>query len=128
MEPQQEEILKKVTMSSVAKTKAEMSGGLMTGTQVWRQAILDSNNFNFSIVAFDAGSRNKFHKHSGDQILIVTDGTGTVATDNESLTVSEGDVIIIPAGENHWHGAPDSTSMAHITITVKGSETEQTEA
>tara|TARA_B100001013_G_scaffold280297_1_gene180344 strand:+ start:479 stop:874 length:396 start_codon:yes stop_codon:yes gene_type:complete len=131
VEPQQEEILKKVTMSSVAKTKAEMSGGLMTGTQVWRQAILDpadSNNFNFSIVAFDAGSRNKFHKHSGDQILIVTDGTGTVATDNESLTVSEGDVIVIPAGENHWHGAPDSTSMAHITITVKGSETEQTEA
>lgn len=123
--------MKKVTMSSVAKTKAEMSGGLMTGTQVWRQAILDpadSNNFNFSIVAFDAGSRNKFHKHSGDQILIVTDGTGTVATDNESLTVSEGDVIIIPAGENHWHGAPDSTAMAHITITVKGSETEQTEA
>ena len=72
--------------------------------------------------------RNKFHKHSGDQILIVTDGTGTVATDNESLTVTEGDVILIPAGENHWHGAPDATSMAHITVTVKGSQTEQTEA
>jgi quercetin dioxygenase-like cupin family protein len=118
-------------MSSVSRTKAEMSGGLMTGTQVWRQAILDpddSSNFNFSIVAFDAGSRNKFHKHSGDQILIVTDGTGTVASDTESLTVTEGDVILIPAGENHWHGAPDATSMAHITITVKGSQTEQTEA
>jgi quercetin dioxygenase-like cupin family protein len=52
---------------------------------------------------------------------------GTVANDNESLSVTEGDVVVIPAGENHWHGAPDSTSMAHITITVKGSETEQTE-
>ena len=40
----------------------------------------------------------------------------------------EGDVVVIPAGENHWHGAPDATSMAHITITVKGSQTEQTEA
>ncbi|GIT42961.1 MAG: hypothetical protein Ct9H300mP11_08970 [Chloroflexota bacterium] len=51
--------MKKVTMSSVPKTKAEMTGGLMTGTQVWRQSILDpndSNNFNFAIVAFDAGS------------------------------------------------------------------------
>ena len=123
--------MKKVTMSSVEKTKAPMTGGLMTGTQVWRQAILnpdDSTNFNFAIVAFDAGSRNKFHKHSGDQILIVTEGTGIVANDTESLAVTEGDVIVIPAGENHWHGAPDATSMAHITVTVKGSETEQTEA
>ena len=123
--------MKKVTMSAVPKTKAEMTGGLMTGTQVWRQAILqpeDSNNFNFVIVAFDAGSRNKFHKHSGDQLLIITEGTGKVATDNEVLTVSEGDVVLIPAGENHWHGAPDNTSMAHITVTVKGSQTEQTEA
>ena len=123
--------MKKVTMRDVAQTKAEMTGGLMTGTQVWRQAILqpeDSSNFNFAIVAFDAGSRNKFHKHSGDQILIITEGTGKVASDNEVLTVSEGDVVLIPAGENHWHGAPDSTSMAHITVTVKGSQTEQTEA
>ena len=123
--------MKKVTMRDVAKTKAEMTGGLMTGTQVWRQAILqpeDSSNFNFAIVAFDAGSRNKFHKHSGDQILIITEGTGKVASDNEVLTVSEGDVVLIPAGENHWHGAPDNTSMAHITVTVKGSQTEQTEA
>ena len=123
--------MKKVTMSIVEKTKAEMTGGMMTGTQVLRQSILDtddSNNFNFAIVAFDAGSRNKFHKHSGDQILIITEGTGIVANDNESLTVTEGDVVLIPAGENHWHGAPDATSMAHITVTVKGSQTEQTEA
>ena len=123
--------MRKVTMSSVEKTKADMTGGLMTGTQVWRQSILnpeDSNNFNFAIVNFDAGSRNKFHKHSGDQILVITEGTGKVANDNETVTVNQGDVVVIPAGENHWHGAPDATSMSHITITVKGSQTEQTEA
>jgi len=123
--------MKIVKKDSVPKEAAPMTGGLMTGTQVYRQGILqgdDSNNFNFGIVSFDAGSRNKFHKHSGDQILIVTEGTGKVATDNEVVTVSEGDVILIPAGENHWHGAPDDTAMAHITVTVKGSQTEQTEA
>ena len=102
--------MKKVTMGSVPKTPAEMTGGLMTGTQVWRQGILegeDSNNFNFGIVSFDAGSRNKFHIHSGDQILIITEGTGKVANDSETLTVTEGDVVVIPAGENHWHRAPD---------------------
>ncbi|PKB73315.1 MAG: hypothetical protein BZY75_02430 [SAR202 cluster bacterium Io17-Chloro-G7] len=123
--------MKKVTMSDVPITKAEMTGGLMTGTQVWRQPILDpgdSGNFNFGIVKFDAGSRNKFHKHSGDQILLITEGTGKVVNDTETLVVTEGDVVLIPAQENHWHGAPDSTSMAHITITVAGSQTEQTEA
>ena len=122
--------MKVVTMSNVSKEAAPMTGGLMTGTQVWRQSILqpdDSNNFNFAIVSFDPGSRNKFHKHSGDQILIITEGTGKVATDTEVVTVSEGDVVVIPAGENHWHGAPDDSGMAHITVTVKGSETEQTE-
>ena len=127
--------MKKVTMRDIPRTPADMapigSGGLMTGTQVWRQSILnpdDSQNFNFAIVAFDAGSRNKFHKHSGDQILVITEGTGKVATDDEVLEVTQGDVVVIPAGENHWHGAPDGTAMAHITITVKGSQTEQTEA
>ncbi len=123
--------MKVVKKDSVPKQAAPITGGLMTGTQVYRQGILqgdDSNNFNFGIVSFDAGSRNKFHKHSGDQILIITEGTGKVATDNEVVTVSQGDVILIPAGENHWHGAPDDTSMAHITVTVKGSQTEQTEA
>ena len=123
--------MKVVTMSDIPREAAPMTGGLMTGTQVWRQSILqpaDSNNFNFAIVAFDAGSRNKFHKHSGDQILIVTEGTGKVATDTETVVVNEGDVVIIPAGENHWHGAPDGTAMAHITVTVNGSQTEQTEA
>ena len=123
--------MKVVKKDSVPKEAAPMTGGLMTGTQVYRQGILqgdDSNNFNFGIVSFDAGSRNKFHKHSGDQILIVTEGTGKVATDNEVVTVSEGDVVLIPAGENHWHGVPDDTSLAHITVTVKGSQTEQTEA
>ena len=123
--------MKKITMSNVPKTKVEMTGGLITGTQVWAQAILeseDSSDFSSGIRAFDASARTKFHKHTGDQILIITDGTGAIGTDNETLIVVEGDVILIPAGENHFHGAPDATSMAHITIQKKGSVTEQTEA
>ncbi len=120
--------MKIVKMGNVAKEPAVSA--LFTG-DVSRQTVFepgDSANFNFGIVSFSAGSRNKFHKHSGDQILIVTEGTGKVATDDETVVVNEGDVVIIPAGENHWHGAPDDTAMAHITVTVNGSQTEQTEA
>lgn len=99
--------------------------------EVFRQVIVDpaeSQNFNFSIVNFNPGSRNKFHQHTSDQILIVTSGTGVVATSDEEREVSAGDVVLIPAGENHWHGAPGATPMSHITIQTKDSKTQQNEA
>jgi quercetin dioxygenase-like cupin family protein len=116
-------------VSSKDLPRVPASGALFTG-QVFRQVIVDpaeSQSFNFSIVNFSAGSRNKFHQHTSDQILIITEGTGVVATDAEERTVSEGDIILIPAGENHWHGAPGSTPMSHITVQTKDSKTQQNE-
>ena len=120
--------MKVVKMSEVAKEPAVSD--LFTGNPVTRQAIFqpgDSQHFNFGVVSFSAGSRNKFHTHTSDQILIVTEGTGTVATEQEQRTVTVGDVILIPAGETHWHGAPGDTPMAHIAITAKDSKTTQVE-
>jgi quercetin dioxygenase-like cupin family protein len=120
--------VKVVKMSEVAREPAV--GPLFTGTEVTRQTVFqpaDSQNFNFGIVSFSAGSRNKFHTHTSDQILVVTEGTGTVATESEERTIGAGDVVLIPAGEKHWHGAPGSTPMAHITITAKDSKTTQLE-
>jgi quercetin dioxygenase-like cupin family protein len=120
--------MKVVKMSEVAEEPAVSA--LFTGNPVTRQVVFqpdDSQSFNFGIVNFSAGSRNKFHKHTSDQILVVTEGTGVVATEGEERTVTEGDVILIPAGESHWHGAPGATAMAHITIQAKDSKTTQIE-
>jgi quercetin dioxygenase-like cupin family protein len=122
-----EEVVKVVKTSDLPKETAESP--LFTG-KVFRQVIVDpadSQSFNFSIVNFSAGSRNKFHQHTSDQILIVTEGTGVVATDQEERAVTAGDVVLIPAGENHWHGAPGNTPMSHITVQAKGSTTKQNE-
>ena len=110
--------------------KIPVNAPLFEGSQVFRQEIIepgDSQNFQFSIVNFSAGSRNKFHQHTSDQILIVTEGTGVVATDSEQRTISTGDIVLIPAGENHWHGAPGETPMSHITIQARGAQTQQNE-
>jgi quercetin dioxygenase-like cupin family protein len=120
--------MKVVKMSDVPTEVA--ASALFTGNEVTRQAPFtpdEMQSVNFGIVSFSAGSRNKFHKHTSDQILVITEGTGVVATDDEERTVSAGDVVLIPAGENHWHGAPGETAMAHITIQAKGSQTTQTE-
>ena len=37
-------------------------------------------------------------------------------------------LVMIPAGENHWHGAPGTTPMSHITIMDANSQTTQNEA
>ena len=119
--------MKKVTFDEIPKLARNES--LFTDT-VYAQSILeheDSNNFNFAIVNFPASTRTKFHIHSGDQILIITDGVGKVCNDEEEHDVKRGDMVLIKAGENHWHGASDEFSMSHITITVSGSETSQTE-
>jgi quercetin dioxygenase-like cupin family protein len=120
--------MKVVKISDLPREPAESP--LFTGGHVFRQLIVDpseSKSFNFSIVNFSAGSRNKFHQHTSDQILIVTEGSGVVATDAGERTVTTGDVILIPAGENHWHGAPGATPMSHITIQTKDSRTSQNE-
>lgn len=111
-------------------TKEPAISALFTGGQVDRQVPFqpeESRTFNLGVVSFSAGSRNKFHKHTSDQLLIVTEGTGVVATDDEERTITVGDVVLIPAGENHWHGAPGSTPMAHISIQARDSKTTQTE-
>lgn len=103
---------------------------LFTGGEVNRQTPFQADEFtslNFGVVSFGSGARNKFHRHTSDQILIITEGTGVVATPDEEKTVTAGDVILIPANEEHWHGAPGSTPMTHITIQAKGSTTTQTE-
>jgi quercetin dioxygenase-like cupin family protein len=120
--------MKVVRVSDLPKEPTESP--LFTGGQVFRQLIVDpseSQSFNFSIVNFSPGSRNKFHQHTSDQILIVTEGTGVVASNSEERTITQGDVVLIPAGENHWHGAPGATPMSHITIQTKDSRTTQNE-
>ena len=119
--------MKKVTFNEIPKLARNEP--LFTNT-VYAQSILeheDSDNFNFAIVNFPASTRTKFHIHSGDQILIITDGFGKVCNEKEELDVKRGDMILIKAGENHWHGANSEFSMSHITITISGSKTTQTE-
>ncbi len=101
---------------------------LFTGLDVTRQLlVLDSKEFNVNIVNFGKGVRNKFHAHDSEQILIVTAGRGIVATENEERIVTEGDVVLIPAGEKHWHGATEDSEFSHIYVTRIGSMLTQLE-
>ncbi len=93
-----------------------------------RQILLpDSKEYNLNVVNFGKRVRNKFHAHDSEQILIVTSGKGIIATEKEEKMITEGDVVIIPAGEKHWHGATEDSEFAHIYVSRLGTQLTQLE-
>ena len=74
-------------------------------------------------VTFEDGARNKPHRHTTDQVLVVTHGRGIVATEREELRVGPGDTVLIPAGERHWHGAEPGVTFSHLSILTPGALT-----
>ena len=57
------------------------------------------------------------HRHPVGQTLIVIFDRGRVQREGGPVEEScQGDVVWVPAGEKHWHGAAPDTAMSHIAI------------
>ena len=68
-------------------------------------------------VTFQPGARSAWHTHPLGQILIATDGVGWIQQWGGPVQViRKGDVVWIPPGVKHWHGATPTTSMRHIAV------------
>jgi 4-carboxymuconolactone decarboxylase len=118
--------MKVVKVSEVRKESS--TSPLFTGSNVTRQVLLpDSKEYNVLVVNFGKGARNKFHAHDSEQILIITSGKGIIATETEKKTITVGDVVIIPAGEKHWHGATEDSEFSHIYVSRLGTKLTQLE-
>ena len=79
-------------------------------------------------VTFEPGCRNNWHIHHADkgggQILLVTGGRGCYQEwGKEARELLPGDVVNIPAGVKHWHGAASNSWFAHLAIEVPGENT-----
>ena len=90
-----------------------------TGT-VWVNMILPNDpalNCQIVNVVFEPAARNNWHTHPGGQILIVTDGVGYYQEKGRSIQlIRKGDVVNIPPGIEHWHGASHDNEFTHIAI------------
>ena len=114
----------------VSETKKELQVRPLFAGAVTQQIIVDTNlstRFAIRHVNFEKGARNKFHSHSIEQILIITEGKGIVATDKEEITVVPGDVVFIPANEKHWHGATKNSTFSHLYVMAPEQKTTQLE-
>jgi 4-carboxymuconolactone decarboxylase len=69
------------------------------------------------IVSFEPGARTAWHSHPLGQTLIVTSGCGWVQQEGGAREeMRSGDVVWIPPGVKHWHGATATTAMTHVAI------------
>jgi quercetin dioxygenase-like cupin family protein len=87
---------------------------------VWQDPIIEAPapaRVRSGLVRFAPGARTYWHTHPLGQTLFVVSGMGRVqAWDGEPRTIRAGDVVWIPPGEKHWHGAGPNTVMEHVAM------------
>jgi quercetin dioxygenase-like cupin family protein len=71
-------------------------------------------------VFFASGARTIPHTHDGGQVLHVVSGRCVVVTERERQIAEMGDLVIIPRGVWHWHGATGDGPACHISIKLPG--------
>lgn len=69
------------------------------------------------LVTFEAGARTAWHTHPLGQTLILTQGAGLVQVWGGAVQeIRPGDVVWIPPGAKHWHGATPANGMSHYAL------------
>ena len=90
---------------------------------VWVDSVVDAaalgagSRLQAALVTFTPGARTAWHTHPVGQTLYVVSGVGWVQKEGEAARVIRaGDVVVIGAGENHWHGAEAGHTMVHMAM------------
>ncbi len=90
-----------------------------TGT-VWQDPIMQAPapaRLQVVRVSFDPGARTAWHTHPYGQTLFALSGFGRVQSEGGPIRdIRPGDVVWIPPGEKHWHGASPNAGMVHLAM------------
>lgn len=78
-------------------------------------------------VSFEPACRNNWHIHQasqgGGQVLICVAGRGFYQAEGmPPQQLAPGDVVHIPVGVKHWHGAAADSWMSHLAIELPGKD------
>ncbi|HKA12499.1 MAG TPA: cupin domain-containing protein [Candidatus Dormibacteraeota bacterium] len=80
---------------------------------------LDPHPVRVSVVRFEPGTRNHWHRHGGGQVLHVVEGEGFVQLHGEpAQRIRTGDTVSTAPGEVHCHGAGPGGPMAHVAVSI----------
>lgn len=90
-----------------------------TGEAYIKQMIQLDEVFNFPAtnnITFAPGAHSTWHRHGG-MVVMVTGGVGLYQEEGKPAQIlRQGDVLEIPAGVRHWHGATPDNWFSQIVI------------
>lgn len=90
-----------------------------TGDAYLKNLIALDSVFNFpqtNVVTFAPGAHSSWHRHGG-MVVLVTGGVGLYQEEGRPAQVlRKGDVLQIPAGVRHWHGATKDNWFSQVVI------------
>jgi len=92
---------------------------------VFRSLLVDgkeTGGYSSTIVSYSPGAKLRWHSHNFEQLIYVTEGKGVLATRTKEYVVTPGMLVVIPAGEFHYHGASEDSSFTHIAFYTGKSE------
>lgn len=93
----------------------------------WFEAAAPARTYG-ATVSFEPGARTHWHVHPLGQTLVITAGTGWVQRWGGPVQeVRPGDVVRIPPGVKHWHGASPDASMTHVATVERPDDEPSTE-
>ena len=98
---------------------SEQRSGTGTGTVFGDPVMPTTDGVTINTVFFAPGARTFWHTHEHGQVLHVTAGKGWICVaGGEPEVIRQGDIVWIPAGERHWHGASAESYLVHIAISI----------
>lgn len=90
-----------------------------TGEAYLKNLIALDSVFNFpqtNAVTFAPGAHSSWHRHGG-MVVLVTGGVGLYQEEGKPAQIlRKGDVLQIPAGVRHWHGATKDNWFSQVVI------------
>ncbi len=102
-----------------ADTSSQLRLDNNTGT-VWGDSVLPMTDaVLINNIFFAPSARTHWHSHERGQILVVTAGEGHVVDRNgDGGAIRAGDIVFIPPGVEHWHGAGPASYLTHLAISL----------
>ena len=94
--------------------------------EVRRQELVadgDAPSLTATAITFLDGARNRWHRHSTEQVLVVTHGVGIIADASGERRIEPGDILLVQPNERHWHGAAPGEDLTHLSILLPGTLT-----
>ncbi len=97
----------------------KLQSDAFTGNVYFKSMIPHDTTYNFpttNLITFEPGARSSWHRHGG-MLLLIIGGKGYYQEEGKPAQIlRKGDIVQIPEGTRHWHGATADSWFEQIVI------------